>query len=666
MKLVALPILVAFVLLALQIVFVQADVAGIIAYSPSPGVYSTGSILVDVKTSISANVTYAVNGGLRLPLFNDTNKANRSSVLETSFVEGSNILIIYAVNGNDTATSIISLTVDKSPPTLTIRSPAENAVVENPNVRFEFVPKDNVAASLPCTLYINNALSDAADVASDLRGSFDKLLLVGNYTWKISCKDPSNNTVSVTRNLTVKPNCGVFVKNLALVNDSISFLIENTGSIDEVVDYTLTVNLQKILASYSKINVTQSIPVQTTYGFGLGVYQIEAEGKADCGASSSQKLGYAKSPGENTSCILPTGDHNQITCDTAKRALIQCQNGLWKTYTKDSTGYCASCGHCGDGIINCGETETACPQDFGISVNCNCQNKTVTIGFTPRTGQDFYSYCKSSCGLQCNTDSECQTGYECINNACSKRSGSCLVSIKNFDYTKQITSDQEGYVLASIKNTGVLNGSITVKFFLDNSQRGSFVIPLLTPGQENGTSFYFKTTAGPHDIRLEALSNCGALDKKSATINAFSSSSTPAGQTASLTEANISFGKPNTTIGSGSEITLSLLSIKPQVVKITVTGVPEEWLDYPKIIGLEKDRTVRVFVEPKQVGDYNLTIYVEGKEKNFTFSSNLKVLEKPAEKRLETENIALIIVVLIAIFSVVVYLGSRVLHREGF
>ncbi len=667
MKLVASFILVFAVLVAFQTIEVSATFPTITVHSPVAGIYNTTNILVDVQTNMSANVSYVLNNGVSIELYNDTKKENRSSSSVTNFVEGPNTLKVFATDGNETSTATVSLTVDTTVPTLTIRSPEEGVAVGNPNVHFEFVPKDDVAASLPCTLIINNKIEGSTDVPSDFRGSFDKLLKVGNYTWTVSCKDSANNTVSVTRSLVVQPNCGVFVKNLAIGNNNtISFDVENTGTIDETVDYKLTVNLQKVFSEYSKLNVTDSISAQTVYSFGFGVYQIEAEAKADCGTSNSQKLGYAKSPGENTSCIIPDGAHEEIKCDTGKRGLIQCQNGLWKTYTKDPTGYCASCGHCGDGIINCGETQTDCPKDYGLDVRCDCGNKTLVIGLTPKTVQEFYDYCKGSCGLGCNQDSDCQIGYECINYACSKRSGSCAISIKNFDYTKQIFGDQEGYVLASIKNTGVLNGSVTVRFYLDNSQRGTFSIPISVPGQENGTSFYYKTTPGAHEVKLEALSNCGALDKENATVNVFSASTVPAGQRASITEANSTPARINTTIGKGSEISLSLLSATPQVMKISVKGVPEEWLDYPRILGVENDRTVRIFVDPKQVGDYNLTIYVEGKEKNFTFSSNLRVSEKPAEKKLETENIALIIVVLIAIFCAVIFLGAKVLHHSGY
>src|SRR3989338_5777297 len=508
MKLVALFALTLLSLVALS-ASAYATFPTITVHSPQAVLYNTENILVDVQTNMSANVSFSVNNGANITLFNSTNKANRSDVTETSFAEGQNTLRVYATDGNDTSTATVSLTIDKTVPTLTIRAPEDKSVSGKPNVHFEFVPKDNVAASLQCSLTINNKEEGTIDVPSDFRGSFDKLLPVGNYTWKVACKDTANNIASVTRTLTVQPNCGVFVRNLTILNNNtISFLVENTGTIDQVVDYTLTINLQKILANYSKANITNSFSVQTGYNFGFGVYQIEAEAKADCGATNLEKLGYSKSPGQNTSCIIPDGANGEIKCDISKRGLLQCQNGLWNTYTKDPTGYCVSCGHCGDGLINCGETQTNCPQDYGLDVSCNCENRTLVIGLTPKTTQEFYDYCKSPCGLECNTDTDCQTGYECIDYKCGKRSGSCLVSIRNFDYTKQISVDQEGYLLGSIKNTGVLNGSVAVKFFLDDSQRGSFSIPSLLPGQENSTAFYFRTTAGSHRIRIEALSSC--------------------------------------------------------------------------------------------------------------------------------------------------------------
>ncbi|MBI4163410.1 MAG: hypothetical protein HY512_00990 [Candidatus Aenigmarchaeota archaeon] len=664
-----------FALVLLTLIFfsisAQAAMPTITIHSPKAAVYNTTGILIDVQTSISANVTYTVNNGPNLTLFTDSNKANRSSTFYQSFVDGSNTLKVFATDGNDTAVSTVSLTVDTEIPTLTIRTPDNGASFGKPNVFFEFVPKDNLAASLACALTINNKVEGTIDVPSDFRGSFDKLLGVGNYTWKVSCQDTANNTISTTRTLTVQPNCGVFVRNLTINNNNIvSFLIENTGTINQIVDYTLKVNLQTAVINYTKINITKSVPVQTVYNFPLGVHQVEAEAKTDCGATSLEKLGYAKSPGENTSCILPTGNHNQISCDTNKRTLIQCQNGLWNVYTKDPTGYCASCGHCGDGTVNCGETQTSCPQDFGLSVSCDCTNRTLTLGLTPKTGQEFYNYCKSSCNLTCFSDSDCQEGAQCVDYGCSQRSGSCLVSVKNFDYTKQLSVSSEGYAIATIKNTGVLNGSVNVKFFVDNLERGNVRLPTMIPGKENSTSFYFKfNQPGSKTLKLEATSSCGAFDRETANITVYTANTVGPGQSQSVTEATFSSSENatvNTTVGQGKELKLGLLSSQPQVIRISVTGIPEEWLDYPKIIGVENDRSVRIFVDPKTPGDYNFTVFVEGKEKNFTFASTLKVLDKVPVKKLETTNIMLIIVVLIAIFCVVVYLGSRVLHKEGF
>jgi hypothetical protein len=69
--------------------------------------------------------------------------------------------------------------------------------------------------------------------------------------------------------------------------------------------------------------------------------------------------------GQRTSLYKNCSDGNSCTIDTCDNA--SCKNELkcdGATCAKGSDDYCKKCTHCGDGVLNCGETQCTCVQDF--------------------------------------------------------------------------------------------------------------------------------------------------------------------------------------------------------------------------------------------------------------------------------------------------------------
>jgi hypothetical protein len=66
-------------------------------------------------------------------------------------------------------------------------------------------------------------------------------------------------------------------------------------------------------------------------------------------------------------------------------------------------------------------------------------------------------------------------------------------------------------------------------------------------------------------------------------------------------------------------------SAVPGEYGISITGVPAEWIDYPRSVHVEEKKTVTYIVSPKSTGKYTLSMVVEGPEETFDFETRLWV-----------------------------------------
>ncbi|MFH0956312.1 MAG: hypothetical protein V1813_00455 [Candidatus Aenigmatarchaeota archaeon] len=63
----------------------------------------------------------------------------------------------------------------------------------------------------------------------------------------------------------------------------------------------------------------------------------------------------------------------------------------------------------------------------------------------------------------------------------------------------------------------------------------------------------------------------------------------------------------------------------PGTYRVSITGVPEDWLSYQKTVHVEKDAVVAYTVNPKATGKYTLFITVKGPGGTFDFENRLWV-----------------------------------------
>ncbi len=107
-------------------------------------------------------------------------------------------------NANTSATR--SFTLDTTPPSVSLNSPANLAPVNSSTVAFNFTAQDNLAQKMSCSLFLdsapnrtNSSVSNNTATVFNVSGITD-----GSHTWYVNCTDNANNSnVSATGNFSV-------------------------------------------------------------------------------------------------------------------------------------------------------------------------------------------------------------------------------------------------------------------------------------------------------------------------------------------------------------------------------------------------------------------------------------------------------------------------------
>ena len=628
--------------------------------------YNITGFTVNVSTDLLANVTFQLNDGpFLLPDF----VINSTYLKNISSQQGSNKVFVNGTFNNGTnetqeANATVFFTVDSIGPTVVLRSPADGFTTDNPLNTFEFVPTDPFLSTIACSFYLNDVkIAGPVNVVNDTRGKFAVALGVGTYQWNVKCEDNlSNKGFQAPRTITLNSKCGVDARELTGKGDLLSLVLENTGTLQEEVDYTIKVNLNDTATGYARLGVGEKKEVLHNFTFNVGNYQLEASAKSDCGAQDYVSAGYAKTSAPSD-CTNPLGVHGSYRGEALENKIFKCNNGFWEFVSSDSSSYCSATtiSRCGDGIVNCGETKDTCAIDYNISVQCHCGNNTLYVENKSRSVQEFFNTCKSTCNLDCNIDPDCQSGLICSDFRCVGKPVNCGVEIRDFDYTKQIAVGERGQIFANIKNTGSVKENITARVLVDNGKLNetSFV---LNSGSDKLSAFTYSSSVGQHSVILEAAADCGSKASESVklivrNISVSALPDVPLATSVSLQAENI-----ETVLGAEKPILVNVKTTKPQIFNLKVTGVSPDWLNYPSTVGVSDERSVTLFVKPKEKGDYNITIFFEGKEQNFTTTARLKVRTEAEEISINQKLIIALVVSVAILFSLAFFLASRLLH----
>ncbi len=582
--------------------FVLSTAPTITIYSPHNTSYNTTSVLLNLSTDVLSNVTYKLNDGVSVALF-DNNFAGEANLgdLTSKPIEGSNKIFISASNGTDTANTTIFFTVDTTSPTVNLRSPEDNVVVDSPIQNFDFVSSDMSSSSTECSLYLNGSkIAGPINALKDSKNRLTGALPLGRHVWSVKCKDNAQNTGEASRNITVNEKCEINVTELTGKGGNISMTLENMGTLQTEIDYSIKVNSKETSIGYSNLSAGEKKEALHNFVFPDGTHRLEAVIKPSCGP----------------------------------------QKHFASNYTK---------------ITQPVET----PIQPGVA--CDCANKQIVIGNNNGTIEEFFNSCRYVCNVQCVFDSNCKSGNVCRSYSCVPRSAKCGVDIQDFDYMKQTAVGEAGKIFANIKNSGELKEDIKINMSVGSLSIGSLSLAL-GPGVDKLLEFSYNRSVGKYKIVLDVSADCGSSDKEEAYSEVKNVSVKSLPDIALATDISLQKNSLETAPGIEKPLRVKISTTKPQIFSLRVSGVPAEWLSYPSTIGVTNDRLVNIFVKPLTAGDYNITVHVQGTEQNFTSMASLKV--ETAEEKIVTnqKTIIFLLAAVVIIFVLAFFFAAKHLH----
>ena len=536
-------------------------------------------------------------------------------------------------------------------PSITVASPSQNQNYFTNPIQLNVTTSVNSNATYSLNdgqnlILFNNSISGLGTVSTSLNGQ-NKLTFTAS-----SGSDRSSSTVFFNFQ-----SCGVDATQLTAKDQGISFFLENTGSGQEDIDYSVKVNLNKTAVGKQAIQAGQKTEVVIPFVFKVGSYQVDINATAGCGSTdlltgSLSKTGPVK-------CVNPDGIHGDFRSNSTEGKVYFCDNGVWKVANDFS--YCNT-DRCGDGVLDCGESRETCPQDFKESAaRCDCANRRFYNETRKPDSFRFYDACKGNCSLRCISDFDCPQGYSCTDFGCVGRIDRCLVKVQDLDYTKEFSIGESGQAFATVKNSGLIRENITVSLFVDNSNVNQTMF-LTEPDSERVVTLGYKAGIGDHRIEAQAVADCGSTDSASSTFSVRNISIIQVGETPLSTQVLLLTQYAQIPEGSQKPISIGLATTRPQIFTISVSGVPSDWLDYPQTLGVSSDKTINIFVKPKQAGSYKLSIAVQGSSETTNLEAALNVTQATPTQGPDQTTAIVFSLFTIILLGIAVFFGIR--HLE--
>ncbi len=213
----------------------------------------------------------------------------------------------------------------------------------------------------------------------------------------------------------------------------------------------------------------------------------------------------------------------------------------------------------------------------------------------------------------------------------------CSLEAKRFDYVTYITEGMKGWAEMEARNAGQA-GTLTMKLYVDGTQKDQFSAHL-SASESASKRFEFPLSAGAHKVRIESSMACGARLNRTAEITVFQSAppafipSGPGdgGGAALETTARITPSSLDIEINKGGIVSVYMQSQALARFNISVTGLPADWLNYPKEVDVKGGTTAFVYVVPKALGNYDFKVTV--KTGSRTFEQPVSLYVAPASRQ---------------------------------
>lgn len=376
--------------------------------------------------------------------------------------------------------------------------------------------------------------------------------------------------------------CSVDVFNLEVEDDQISAEILNAGDATTVF-YQFFVDGEEISNASITMGSEDEKEVSNGYEFDPGEWDVRVDVQAECGATDSEEITYFLL--EEASCSLPTGFDGDNYCDFSQQTLFVCDEDHWDIVAVGQGDYCTSCGMpvCGDGVCNCFEDQSICPQDCGSPF------------FPPST----------------------------------PIGGPGCMAITEVDFVGFLLEGDEGVVDAHIENQGAGELTVTTKLLIDESleETGSIT---LKGFQEGNDIFSYSPEPGIHTGTIEAVASCGE-DTESFTIIVSPETEPIVFKEPTLpvefvpTTVTILPKELDVMVYAGKTIGIEMTTQTPQDFTITVYGMPESFVNGDGTIFVQDNELALLYVSPTEVGDFDVHIQVIAEEEGLVFDENIRV-----------------------------------------
>ncbi len=170
-----------------------------IYYNPNTeasGSYSKSWIFINITCSDQSRDSVILN-------WNGTNESfdNQAGDIfwenKTGLADGTYTFYAWCNDtyGNTNQTSQRTATLDTTPPTVNLESPANNTLEQNTNtITFNYNTTDAISDVANCSLYINGVLDETDTIITErTTQNFTKTLPNGYYNWSVSCYDAVGN-----------------------------------------------------------------------------------------------------------------------------------------------------------------------------------------------------------------------------------------------------------------------------------------------------------------------------------------------------------------------------------------------------------------------------------------------------------------------------------------
>ena len=413
------------------------------------------------------------------------------------------------------------------------------------------------------------------------------------------------------------PACGLDIFSLDAMGGNVTFFLYNTGLNATPISFQVKVNGETAFTGNTTLNTTETVKITNNVTFSPGTYTIAASASSVCNATDSETITLTLFP--SFSCTSPVAHEGQDRCEPQIQSYMVCEGGGWVGKARNTERYCATCGltTCGDGILNCGETETTCPKDALLCREEYTGNSRCSGGFLQREVRNL------DCSTRFVEGERCVSG--CAGDCFGEPVTGCSVFVKGLTYQ---TAAGASTATFTIQNTGIFGHIATVRVLLDNVFHSTSTIPLFS-SQEAARTVTIATGSGSHSLQVTAAASCGATDSRTASFTIAAPPvvreplqfpSFPLNTSVSIFPETVDMRT-----GDARAFTITIQSARHQQFLLSITGLPPEWLDFTSVLNVEGNATTYLTLLAEQSGLYHPTVQIVAAAENKTFTFPIEV-----------------------------------------